>query len=82
MERQETNKKASNFENLITLKNIWRGNELNTIVASISKSKTMLENLCKNLKKHEQNLKSKPADTVATEKPVQKVEVKPATQTT
>ena len=82
MERQETNKKASNFENLITLKNIWRGNELNTIVASISKSKTMLENLCKNLKKHEQNLKSKPAATVTTEKPVQTVEVKPATQTT
>ena len=83
MEKQETNKKASNFENLITLNNIRRGNELNTIVAGISKSKSMLENLCKNLKKHEQNLKSKPAVAkVPAEKPVEKVEVKPAPQVT
>ena len=79
MERQETNKKASNFENLITLKNIWRGNELNTIVANIAKSKNMIENFCKNLKNHEQNLKQKAQTVVkAVEQPktVEKVEVK------
>ncbi len=60
MERQETNKKATSaFENLIKLKDIWRGNELNSIVASMAKSKNVLETFCKNLKAHEQNLKNK-----------------------
>ena len=81
MERQETNKKASNFENLITLKNIWRGNELNTIVANIAKSKNMIENFCKNLKNHEQSLKQKAqtakvVEKVAAEKVEEKVETK------
>ena len=81
MEKQETNKKTSNFENLITLKNILKSNELNAIVANISKSKNMLNNFCKNLKNHEQELrKNANAQKVVEEKVVvEKVENKSAT---
>ena len=71
MEKQETNKKTSNFENLITLNNILKSNELTTIVANISKSKNMLNNFCKNIKNHEQELK-KAAQNV---KPVEIIQV-------
>ena len=38
------------FDNLKKLNAIWGGNELNTIVASIAKSRNALDVFCKNLK--------------------------------
>jgi len=74
LERQENKQKAVSFENLKKLNAIWGGNELNTIVASIAKSRTALDTFCKNLKSHENNLK-KQASTIAPVEKKQKEEI-------
>lgn len=85
MENKETNKQSStSFENLKKLSGILSGSELNSIVSSISKSKTALETFCKALKTHEQKLLSTEATVKAKEtkvvEPEVKVEVAPVAQ--
>ena len=68
MKSQEMNKQKSvSFENLKKLNAIWSGNEINSIVSRISKSRSALDSFCKNLKNHEANLK-KQASIPAVEK--------------
>ena len=59
--------KAVSFENLKKLNSIWGGNELNSIVARIGKSRSALDTFCKNLKNHESNLKKQSSKPVLQE---------------
>jgi len=65
LERQENKQKAVTFENLKKLNAIWGGNELNTIVANIAKSRNALDTFCKNLKSYEATLKKQSTEVVA-----------------
>ena len=84
MEKPEVNKQKPIFENLKKLNAIWGGNELNTIVANISKSRNALDTFCKNLKAHENSLKKQQStvdNTVVTSKAEDKSETKNITLT-
>ena len=60
MEKQENNKQKSvSFENLKRLNAILGGNELNTMVSNIAKSRSALSAFCKSLSNHELSLKKK-----------------------
>ena len=77
MEKQENKQKPVTFENLKKLNAIWGGNELNTIVASIAKSRNALDTFCKNLKNHEASLKKQSVVVAPEPKKVEEVVATP-----
>jgi len=59
LENQEIKQKSVSFDNLKKLSLILSGSELNTMIASISKSKNALDVFCKKLKEFEASLINK-----------------------
>ncbi|MBQ7352063.1 MAG: translation initiation factor IF-2 [Clostridia bacterium] len=80
--QENTKQKSVSFDNLKKLNAIWGGNELNSIVARISKSRTALETFCKNLKNKEVELKKQASKQVVEEKVVQSKPVVQSVETT
>ena len=74
MENQEkNNQKTVSFDNLKKLKGILDGNELNTFVARISKSRTALKTFCDNLKIHESELRKQAERDAVAQSRVQEI---------